>query len=96
METFLSTASVTIEALLKTKEAMMNSSKMNCEPLVFEKERLVGIVLLGMTILEGGSGSVTVVRVMKALAGMENSRLCIQLQISPIASLPILLVNKMY
>ena len=52
--------------------------------------------LLGMTILEGGNGSV---RVTKALAGMENSRLFIQLQITPVASYPILLptlVNKMY
>ena len=62
--------------------------KDECEPLVFEKEWLVGMVLLGMTILEGGSGSVRDVRIMEALAGMEKSRLCIQLQISPVASYP--------
>ena len=49
-----------------------------------------------MTILEGGNGIVRVVRVRQALAGMENSRLSIQLQITPVASYPILLVNPMY
>ena len=44
-----------------------------------------------MTTLEGGNDSVRVVGVREALAGMENSRLFIQLQITPVASYPIFL-----
>ena len=75
----------------------MNSSKMNVSPWPLRgKGWLALFATVGMTILEGGKGSVGVVRVDKALAGMEDSRLFIELQITPVASYPILLVNKMY